>query len=473
MEQQGYLRTFRERWIAIVVGLLLGVWVAAAVGSAIPPTYTATSTLFLSVQSDVGTLSERSQFALARISSYPELAYSSDVLGKTITSLGLNESVAQLSKSISATNPSTTVLLQIQAEAKSPKLAADIANSVATNLSSDVSTLENSSTDDRYTVSLELRNRAQPPVAPSAPQLNIIVGLGAVVGLALGLIAALVWAILDTGIRSVDEVRRVSGLPVIGELPRSGGRARDGSRAAIRWLSALRETQLTIRQANASVLPDFLVLVPSSRSAGQADIRIGLARSLASTGRSVCLLESDFDAPLGALAPAAGAKGLAEVLGSDVSADDVAVQPDGEQFMLISAGDRANLPKEYDAELRISEVVSQLTDSYDVTLTQATSITQPATVELVAPYADGVVVLVRFARTKRADLAHVLSRLRVMGIRPLGVVLTGVPALRRTDLAAGWLPGDFNEVKREPIARAEVPANTVSKTVRAAPRPRV
>ncbi|MCU1584115.1 MAG: hypothetical protein JWM49_671 [Microbacteriaceae bacterium] len=448
MENQGYFRIFRDRWIALILGVLVGVWVASAVATSIPRTYTASAMSFLSVQSGTGSLVERSQFSLARITSYPELAHSSEVLSNTIRDLGLNTTVQQLGARVTAENPPTTVLLQISADAPTPQQAAAIANSVAANVAAVVSNLENSAGDTRYSVTLEPRIPAQAPTQPSAPQLPIILGLGAIAGLALGLIVAILWARLDTGIRSASHVRRISGLPVLGELPWRSTPRSDRRRWVARRERIFRETQLTIRQANGAVIPDFLLLVPASRSASQPGVRLGLTEALAWTGRSACLVEGDFFGGIRSHLEVAGTGGLAEVLNGMASLDDAIVPVDGERFSLLPAGSPKHLPREYDAEQRIRGTISNLVSSFDVTIMEATSITQPATLELVGPYADGVVVLVRYGRTRSADLAQVMVRLRVMGIRPLGVVLTGVPPFRRSDLAAGWLPEDFNEVPR-------------------------
>lgn len=476
MENPGYLRIFRDRWIAIVLGVLIGVWVASAVAASIPPTYSATATLFLSVQSDAGSLNERSQFALARITSYPQLAESSDVLSKTISDLGLNESVQQLSKSISASNPPTTVLLQITAQSDTPERAAELANTVASNLSTVVSELENAPNDARYSVALEPRIPAQAPTSPSSPQLTVILGLGLIAGLALGLIAAIVWSRLDTGIRSVSEVRRISGLPVLGQLPSLwSASGAPGERRKTKSASLFRETQLAIRQANAAIVPDLLALVPASRTAGGLGVRVGFARAFAATGRSVCLVESDFSGGIEVVAPTArGAQGLAEVLGDDKSSKPYIGRVEGESFSLLAAGLPSNLPRESDAEQRIRRVTHELVSAFDVTLIQVTSISKPASLELVGPYADGVVVVVRHGRTRTADLAHTLSRLRVMGVRPLGIVMTGVPAHRRRDLAAGWLPGDFNETRRSPVlSRGDPAAGEIAPAAKRRSTPRI
>ncbi|QNE48062.1 hypothetical protein F1C58_14920 [Glaciihabitans sp. INWT7] len=457
MDQQAYLQIFLERWIALVVGVFVGLGLSVAVSASIPPSYQATSTSFLSVQSNTGTLLERSQFALARISSYPELALSSDVLSETISDLGLKESVQQLANSVSATNPPTTVLLQITSSAADPETAAAISNSIAANLADTVSQLENSSSDNRYTVSLELRDRAQTPATPSAPQRGIILGLGALGGLALGLIGAIVWARLDTTVRSSRVARRISGLPVIGELTKPAlPFARSRAKNIERTEAALRETQLTIRQANGNELPHVLALVPASRAAASIDTRIGLSESLAKTGRSVVLVEADFDGRISSAAPeSASAEGLAEVLSGTRSVVQVAIRSELRSFDLIAPGLPANAPKENVAERNVLSVVRQLVAGFDLAVTQLTSITRPATLELVGPYADGVVVLVRHGRTRAAELAHVLARLRLLEIRPLGIVMTGVPPYRRSDLVADWRPSDFNQIPRSPVRKLQ------------------
>jgi hypothetical protein len=215
-----------------------------------------------------------------------------------------------------------------------------------------------------------------------------------------------------------------------------------------------------MRQANGAAVPGFLLLVPASRSASQPGVRLGLTEAIAWTGRSVCLVEGDFFSGIRSHLEVAGTGGLAEVLNGMASLDDAIVPVEGGRFSLLPAGSPKHLPREYDAEQRIRGTIRHLVSTFDVTVMEATSISQPATLELVGPYADGVVILVRYGWTRSADLAQVMVRLRVMGIRPLGVVMTGVPPFRRSDLAAGWLPEDFNEVPRHSIWSLADPAST-------------
>lgn len=482
MDHQGYFRLFRERWIAPVAGLVLGAGLAAALAFALPPTYSARATLLMSIASPDGTLSDRSQYSLDRISSYPELAFSDDVLGLTIDDLGLDVSPRELAGHLRAVNPPTTMLLQIDAEADTAELAADIANSVAANLADTVSDLENAARDDRYRTTLDISNPASPPASAAEPQKVVIIGLGLLAGLAAGLIAAIAWERLDTSVRSIAQVRRISGLPVLAQLtplqaepssaqPDDGTHERadegaddapadvpaaKGGRASASAASArleraqrrdllLRETQLAVKQANGGELPRVLLLAPSGawdagRDAGvlRAE-RHAFARAIAATGRSVLLLDDD--------GTGTGAEqdrgGLRAVLGGTLALGDAIDRPHGERFDVIVEGEPDDAVTERTVEQAIGSTVAEILADFDTFVVEATSLTQPLSLELVAPYADGTVVLVRYGHTRAAELAHTLSRVRLAGLRPLGVVLTDVPPSRLDDVVASWLPDDF------------------------------
>lgn len=476
MEQQGYFQIFRERWLAMLAALLLGLGAAAAIGALIPPSYTATATLLLSVDSREGNLSDRSQFSLQRIGSYPELAYSPDVLGQTIEELDLDLSFDQLADRITATNPTTTLLLRIGANSDTAQGAADLANSVASNLAQVVSGIENSSRNVGVSVTLDLTNPAVAPTRPTSPQMPIILALGLLAGLAAGLIAAIVWARVDTTVRSVSQVRRVSGLPVLGqwsttehrrfarrepEHPQPASESappREHRRAAARQerlVNQLRETQLAIRQANAAAMPKLLLLVPASDSAANASELADLARTIAATGRRVCLVENQ--APFGLTQPlpqGRKGKGLGGVLAGGQALKAAIVPIEGESFSLLPAGDAGSVPDETVAEQHIAAVAGQLGSMFDTTVVEATSATQPASLELVAPHADAVVVLARYGSTSAADLSHTIAKLRLLGVQPLGVVMTAVPPRHTSDLVASWLPADFATSPRRPVAES-------------------
>jgi capsular polysaccharide biosynthesis protein/Mrp family chromosome partitioning ATPase len=386
------------------------------------------------VQDSSATLAERSQFSKDRVASYPDLVQSEGVLRPTIDQLDLDVTLEQLKTMVSARNPDNTVLVTVTAQADDPETAAAIANQTASNLAEVVADIENSN------VLLDQRIAATPPLAPSAPQKTVIIGLGLVAGLALGAVAALLLTRFDRRIRNIADVRRASGLPVLGAIPVRRPRRRNEKVEPL-IPAAMADALLTIRQANSGGMPRLLLLVPAGKRAAPARIRLGLARAAASTGRDVLLVETERSTETTELAAMRQAAGLAELLDGTSTLAETAVTLEGDGIRVLPAG-TAVIPGAR-AEASLRAVVTCLVSESEVVIAQSTQSSHPASLPLLGPYADVAVVVARHARSTDGDLARAISQLRIVGLRPIGVILFDVPRGRHIDLSATWRPEDF------------------------------
>src|SRR5690606_421256 len=68
--------------------------------------------------------------------------------------------------------------------------------------------------------------QASPPLVPSSPKVLRNVVLAIVVGLVLAIGAAVVLEFVDRRVRSEEEISELIGLPLLGVLPRPGGKGR-------------------------------------------------------------------------------------------------------------------------------------------------------------------------------------------------------------------------------------------------------
>ncbi|CAO1654260.1 Wzz/FepE/Etk N-terminal domain-containing protein [Salinibacterium sp. NYA9b] len=440
MESLSYLEIFRQRWRAILIAVVVGVGSAALIAFSIAPTYTSTATLFLSVKDVNATLAERSQFSLARVNSYTDLVRSSEVLEPVISDLGLDLTVQELRSQVSATNPNSTVNINIAAQASSAQDAARIANAVADSLSRLVSRVENFGT---FSVSLERLIPALPPAAPSAPQKTVILGLGLVAGLAAGAVLALLLARFDHRMRQPSDVRRVTGLPVLAAVPRGHRRSRgNGADPESTVEAAYTEALARITQANGGTVPRILLLAPAGATANHASVSLGVVGAVSATGRQALFVEAEVsggdDTALGHFA---GTAGLAELLNESTTLPEVTRTLDGSEALFVSAGVAETTEVAADKTLR--SVLTRLISRADVVITQATSESRPLSIPLIAPFVEVAMIVVRYNHTSEAELAQTVSQLRIAGVRPLGVVLTGVPNARHLELMATWTPDDF------------------------------
>ena len=235
MEDVPYGRILREGWVVIVVLAVFGAGMGWLVTKMLPETYAATSTLLLRVDSTEASLFERNQFSLARIKSYPPLVDSPEVIDAVRDDLDLDDDEypdRDIRRMVSAENTADTVLLVVRADAPTAQLATDIANSAATHLSELIGETENDEDDARYTVALDQVLPAVAPLAPISPQVTAITGLGGIAGLALGAIVAVYRTTTNRRLRTISDVRRSSGLPVIGQIPRRSRLRQDANSGA-------------------------------------------------------------------------------------------------------------------------------------------------------------------------------------------------------------------------------------------------
>ncbi|WP_411081080.1 lipopolysaccharide biosynthesis protein [Streptomyces sp. cmx-18-6] len=158
-----------------------------------------------------------------------------------------------------------------------------------------------------------LNKKPVAPTAPTGPGLPLLLGLGGVVGLALGLLLSWVRLVFDPAVRSPRELVRSLGGPLLGTLPRE--RAATGALLAIgRSGSRLAEEYRAVA-FRLAYDPSFaesrrlLVTAPRGDNAEAAAAAANLAAAFAEMGRDVLLVEADLRTPSLARALGSGAHG--------------------------------------------------------------------------------------------------------------------------------------------------------------------
>jgi capsular polysaccharide biosynthesis protein len=207
MELRDYLLALRRYWTTWVGVTVAALVVALGVVLISPPSYQATAQVFVA---SLGEGTSGSQFVNQRVTSYPDVARSSAVLGPVIEELGLTESVAQLRSRVSASNPAETSQIDIAVTDADAERASVVANAVAEQFGGVVELLEKPGTD-AAPVELTVTDPATVPSSPVSPAPGLLLPLGLMVGLALGAAAAVVRSRVDTRMYTGDDVRSAWG----------------------------------------------------------------------------------------------------------------------------------------------------------------------------------------------------------------------------------------------------------------------
>ncbi|MFI6581849.1 AAA family ATPase [Embleya sp. NPDC050493] len=297
-------------------------------------------------------------------------------------------------------------------------------------------------------------------LAPTSRPLRI--GLAAALGLALGLIAALMVDRMDVRLRGRIQLEDAFGLPVIAEVPRATRRQRAGHAVLVagRPESPVAEAYRTLRsalllsgppglayrlsgtdprQTRATAMPVRrisdpapVILVVSPRPGdGRTSTVANLAAALAEAGRSVLVLDCDFRNPATHLyLGAKPGKGMSEALLAERETDlqDVVRGTNIPNVRVITAG----APAAYPAALllRAGEVVQRARHHADVVLVDSAPLLYANDTNDLVQHADAMLVVARSGNLTADQASRVGELLTRTGVPIAGVVLLGVDPQR-------------------------------------------
>ena len=267
--------------------------------------------------------------------------------------------------------------------------------------------------------------------------------LGLMVGLLLGIGGAFFLEYLDQTIKTVQDVDRVLGTPVLGMVPldaKLGGRAGNGRRP-ISVITALEgddpaaEAYRTLRTNVTFVGAERPVQLMAVTSAGPGEGKSTTAANLAVTlalgGHKTLLIDADMRRPL--LHRAFGIvqdPGLTDVLIGLASARE-AIRPDVlERLDVLPAGSSPPNPSELLGSDAMHGLVGEVRRTYDYIVVDTPPVLPVTDATVVSTIADATILTVRSGETEETSALRALDQLKRVGARIAGVVLNGVDTRR-------------------------------------------
>lgn len=445
MELREYLMILRTRWASIVLVTLLAT--ASALGATLlaTPKYEAMTRLFFAVQAgeSVSDLAQGSSFTEKQMSSYTQVALSPLVLEPVIEQLGLDVDVSALARTIRATVPLNTVILEVTATSPDPYQAALIANAIGAQLSETVAGLAPDRPDGSQAVLATTLTPATPASAPSSPSVRQNLALGILVGLAMGVGLAIVRESLDTKIRSDRDLASVTDRSVLGSIvfdPSTPSHPvvmqNDPHSQRAESIRRLRTNLQFIDIANS---PHSIVVTSSVPSEGKTTTVVNLAVALADAGSRVILVDADLRRPSVAKAMGLeGSVGLTTVLIGRAELSDV-VQPWNRTSLdVLTTGQIPPNPSELLGSRAMAALLEQLTQRYDVVLIDSPPLLPVTDSVILSKIAGGTLVIVGADRIHKDELRSALETLDAVDAHVLGLVLNKVEAREMSHYGYGY-----------------------------------
>jgi Mrp family chromosome partitioning ATPase len=141
-------------------------------------------------------------------------------------------------------------------------------------------------------------SQATPPEDPSGPGLALLLGLGAAVGIGLGMLAAWVRLVFDPTVRSSGDVARALRAPVLGTLPRTRRTVDETLLAEGRQGEEYRSVAFRLAyDENFAQRRRLLVVAPRGSIATTVTAAVNLSAAFAEMGKDVLLVEADLRTP--------------------------------------------------------------------------------------------------------------------------------------------------------------------------------
>ncbi|WP_404386765.1 polysaccharide biosynthesis tyrosine autokinase [Knoellia locipacati] len=433
-----YVQILRRRW-RIFAGVTLAVVAAAAALTLLAtPQYTASTQFFVSTADSANSsqLAQGGTFTQQRVKSYSQLLKAPKLLDPVAAKAGLDDAVGALGGKISATTPPDTVLLDVTVTDANPTQARDIAQAIAEVFPTVVADLERVSPDADSPVKVTVLREPTVPTAPISPRPSRNLALGLVVGLLLGFGAAVLKQLLDTKLRTKEDVEAMTEAVVLGGIPYDADAEKHPLIIQADPLAgraeAFRALRTNLQFVDAANHPRVIVVTSSIAGEGKSSTTANLALAMAESGASVCVVEGDLRRPrLLAYLGLEGSVGLTDVLIGRYELDDV-LQPFGAHSLtVLGAGATPPNPSELLGSTSMRNTLDELRRRFDYVLIDGAPVLPVTDSTVLTRLADGAIIVAGSGVVNKDQFEHALDTFETVNGTVLGVVLNRIPRQTR------------------------------------------
>jgi len=444
VEIRDYLRLVKVRWPLIAVTVLLALAAAALMTMRTVPQYSSTARLFVSTQGNATDPYSGGLFSEQRVASYADLITGENLAQRVVDKLDLDESAGALSGQISSSVSPDTVILQVTVTDPSPARAQQLTQAVATEFSQLVAQLETPPGKRQPPIKVTVVDSADLPAGPISPRPLRNLALAGVLGLMLGLGLAVVKDMLDTTVKSADDVTAATKASLLGSIRYDPSAkisplvSQLDSRA--QRVEAFRMLRTSLQFIDVDKRSKVFVVSSAVPAEGKTTTAVNLALTLAQADQQVLLIEADLRRPrVSTYLRLESAVGLTTVLIGRIGVEE-AIQPWGEsgELHVLTSGTIPPNPSELLQSMAMEEMLAKLRTRYDVILIDAPPLLPVTDAALLAAQADGALLVVRYGKTTKDQLTLAVERLNSVDAKLLGTVINMTPNRDSSEYGHGY-----------------------------------
>lgn len=445
MEFADYLALLRRRWWLVALAVVVCLLGAGAATFLQTPKYRTGTRLLVSASSSETAIDEITK---RQLSSQRAVAYAQYASTRPAITAAVEASGAQGLPEVTAVADSSSPFLTITVTSPDAQAAAAVANAYVDVLPRVVTQLDQAPSGTQLPQLSVLEGAAVPaqPFSPR-PARNLLVAL--VLGLVLGFAAALLRETLDKTIRRSSDVEGLTGVTLLGVVPREYGDERliAMTRPRSRRTEAYRQVRTNLEFSGPGGMPSSLVVTSAAPGEGKSTLAANLAVIASHAGKRVLLVDADLRRPT--IATVMGVQpepGLSDVLTGRATLEQV-LQPvdESERLFVMASGPLPQSPSELLGSSAMVELIGALESRFDVVLFDSPPVLPVTDALLIGVNVGGVVVVARLAQTTTTALRRSLELVGNVKATVLGVVANG--AVEEDDKRYGYGYGYLDKNK--------------------------
>ena len=276
-----------------------------------------------------------------------------------------------------------------------------------------------------YAGSISLVSEANIPTTPVATSTALTIVMGVLVGVSGGTALSFVLEKRNSRFYTVKQMQSATKLPIIGHVPRFRTRTNNpvftDESMEVQYFDRLR---MNIFSASRADSIRKLLVTSAEPQDGKSTILANLAVSISRTGREVVLIDTDMRRPkVHKLFVLANEMGLSDVLQGDIHLQDALRESGIPRLKVLTSGQPVPNPSELVIQERMTEVMDELLEQFDIVLVDAPAAMAVADAAAVSEHCDEVLIVISQGKSEQQAVTLTVEQFENMGINLRGIIV--------------------------------------------------
>ncbi len=277
---------------------------------------------------------------------------------------------------------------------------------------------------------VEIVEEAEAPDRPTSPLVVLNIFLSVVLGLLAGTGLAFFVEYLDVSIKTVDEVEKYLGLPVLAVIPQQSRPLTEAGQSSGQG-EAYRALRTSLALLAREGKQKIFTVISGGVGEGKSTTLFNLAYVCAEQGSKVLIVDSDLRRPVQhKMVGLANRTGMVNVLTDELKIEDVVQETGVPNLWMMTSGRlrRGSLGIMNNARLRA--MLDALKGKYDYVLLDSPPILGVTDAAILASEADGVLLVVQYRKYPKIISLRAKRMIENAGGHLMGAVLNNINIMR-------------------------------------------